>query len=42
MAERFLEREEIVDGELPVEEPEPGVAPSLTRGDSVAVGMLTA
>jgi len=30
MAERFLEREGIVDGELPVEEADPGVAPSLT------------
>jgi MFS family permease len=29
MAERFLEREGIVEGELPVDEPEPGVAPSL-------------
>jgi MFS family permease len=29
MAERFLEREGIVDGEVPLEEPEPGVAPSL-------------
>jgi MFS family permease len=29
MAERFLEREGIVDRELPLEEPEPGVAPSL-------------
>jgi len=30
MAERFLEREGIVDGELPVDEADPGVAPSLT------------
>jgi MFS family permease len=30
MAERFLEREGIVDHELPLEESEPGVAPSLT------------
>jgi MFS family permease len=30
MAERFLEREGIVDDELPIDEPEPGVAPSLT------------
>jgi len=30
MAERFLEREGIVDREVPIEEPEPGVAPSLT------------
>jgi MFS transporter len=29
MAERFLEREGIVDSELPIEEPEPGVTPSL-------------
>ncbi|HEY3531380.1 MAG TPA: hypothetical protein VGK78_19715 [Nocardioides sp.] len=30
MAEWFLEREGIVEGELPIEEPEAGVAPSLT------------
>ena len=30
MAERFLEREGIVDDELPVDEADPGVAPSLT------------
>ena len=30
MAERFLEREGIVEHELPIEEPEAGVAPSLT------------
>jgi hypothetical protein len=30
MAERFLEREGIIDGELPVDEADPGVAPSLT------------
>src|SRR4051812_7391979 len=30
MAERFLEREGIVGNELPIEEPEPGIAPSLT------------
>jgi MFS family permease len=29
MAERFLEREGIVDGQLAIEDPEPGVAPSL-------------
>src|SRR3954451_20376161 len=30
MAERFLEREGIVDHELAMEEPDPGIAPSLT------------
>jgi len=30
MAERFLEREGIVHGEVPIDEAEPGVAPSLT------------
>jgi MFS family permease len=30
MAERFLEREGIVDGEVAIDEPDPGVTPSLT------------